>query len=558
MVREHRRLASRVASGVAVVWVGVAACSSGQGVAPSAIERHDLSCPAAAISPTPLKRLTRFEYANTVRDVFGIELQAEELFPRDEQGLGFDNQAFSLSLTDLHVQGYLDAGDTVAAWLTEDVGRLQALAGCFPEGGECARNFVSSLGRRLLRRSLTDVDASALLELFGHDYSATGFREGASRVVAALLQHPEFIYRFERGSGAGLAAREVASPWVLAARLSFLFWGAGPDEALLDAAARGALATKADVAREARRLLADARARRGILHFYMQWLDLASFDEVEKDARLFKYWDETLRRDMKNETARFLESVLWEDDARVTTLLTAPYTFTNAVLADFYGLPPGSSSLDVFVKTPFPNSTQRSGVLTQASILSRQAKANQSDPIHRGKFIRERFFCTPPPPPPADLVVFPPKLDPRKTTRERFAQHRASPACSGCHELLDPVGFLFEHYDATGRYRATEADVPVDASGYLKNTDIEGSVNGVPELAAKLADSKEVRRCIIEQWFHFAFARGESELDACTLQKLERVFEQSHGNLRELLVALTQTDPFLYAPPAPEPEPESP
>lgn len=308
------------------------------------------------------------------------------------------------------------------------------------------------------------------------------------------------------------------------------------------------------MAREARRLLADSRARRGILHFYMQWLDLSSFDDVEKDARLFKYWDETLRSDMKNETARFLEAVLWEDDARFSTLLTAPYTFANAALADFYGIPAANGSSSELVKTSFPNASERSGVLTQASILSRQAKANQSDPIHRGKFIRERFFCAPPPPPPPDLVVSPPKLDPRKTTRERFAEHRANAACAGCHDLLDPVGFIFENYDATGHFRTSEADAPVDASGYLKNTDITGAVTGVPDLAAKLATSKEVRSCVIKQWFHYTFARGEGELDACTLQKLEKVFDESHGNLAELLVALTQTDPFLYVAPAPDAE----
>lgn len=558
MLRKAGRIASRVGAWALLVALASGACSSKETrteVVP--VEQQDLSCPTENVGPTPLRRLTRFEYANTVRDVFGIDVPSADLFPRDEQALGFDNQAGTLSFTDLHVQGYLDAADVVSEWLVLDPARLESVAGCAPEGAECARALVTRLGRRLERRALSDGEIDQLLKLFGADFSRAGFLEGASRIVSALLQHPEFVYRLERTAETTSASRELASPWVLASRLSFLFWGAGPDEALLDAAANGGLATKADVAREARRLLADPRARRGILHFYIQWLDLGSFDEVEKDVRLFKYWDDTLRTDLKNETARFLEAVLWEDDARLETLLTAEYTFANAALADFYGLTLSGDG-SALTKTYFANTDQRRGVLTQGSILARQAKANQSDPIHRGKFIRERFFCAPPPPPPPDLVVTPPNLDPRKTTRERFAEHRASPSCSSCHELLDPVGFLFEHYDAVGRYRDTESDAPVDASGYLKATDIDGSVNGVPELAQKLATSKQVRSCIVKQWFHYAFARGETEPDLCSLQKLEQAFDGSRGSLAELLIALTQTDAFLRGTPAPEPEQEQP
>ncbi|MGC4086616.1 MAG: DUF1592 domain-containing protein [Polyangiaceae bacterium] len=471
-------------------------------------------------------------------------------FPRDEQALGFDNQAATLSFTDLHVQGYLDASEQVTNWLTADPARIRGVAGCEPTSEACARTLVTTLGRRLLRRALSQAEVDDLVEVFAGDFSAAGFAEGTARSVGVLLQHPEFVYRLERTPETSLVARQPASPWLLASRLSFLFWGSGPDDALLDAAQGGALATRVDVEREARRLLADPRARRGVLHFYIQWLDLASFDEVEKDARLYTYWDESLRTDLANETSRFLEAVLWEDDARLTTLLTAPYTFANAALADFYGFPLSGQGTELS-KLMLPNAKQRSGILTHATILARQAKANQSDPIHRGKFIRERFFCAPPPPPPADLVVTPPQLDPRKTTRERFAAHRAAPGCAACHDLLDPVGFLFEHYDAVGHYRDSEADQPIDASGSLKATDVSGSIDGVPQLASKLAQSEQVRSCLIEQWYHYAFARGESTLDACTLNKLEKSFKSSHASLAELLVALTQTDSFMFSAPAP-------
>lgn len=548
------RHSGRAVAACALALAAFAGCGSDEKPDAEAAASFDLSCPDTPLSPAPLRRLTRFEYANTVRDIFGVDLPLAELFPRDERALGFDNQAGTLSFTDLHAQGYMVAADTVTGWLDAEPGRWLALAGCDTPDRACTGEFVARLGRRLLRRPLLAAESDALLAFFGDDFSETGFAEGASRLSAALLQSPEFVYRFERGPAASPAGRSAASPWLLASRLAFLFWGSGPDEATLDAAAKGQLASARDVEREARRLLADPRARRGVLHFYVQWLDLADLSELEKDRRLFDYWDESLRADLGRETPRFLQAVLWEDDARFETLLTAPYTFANAALKDFYGLPIGDPEQQTLERVELPEASGRLGLLTQGAILARQAQPNQTDPIHRGKFIRERFFCTSPPPPPPDLVVSPPELDPRKTTRQRFAQHRADPGCAVCHELLDPTGFIFENFDAIGRYRSTEAGVPIDASGYLRFTDVEGEIVGVPDLARRLAASSEAKRCVIEQWFHYGFGRGETEADACTLGKLEQVFERSRGNLRELLVALTQTDAFLNEAPAPEPE----
>ncbi len=534
--------------------IGCSADDANEPTAAPPLSEQELSCPDSSLSPAPLRRLTRFEFANSVRDVFGIDLPLAELFPRDELALGFDNQAGTLSVTDLHVQGYLDAANVVADWLTSDAERLRDLTGCALDSEACARSFLARLGQRIERRDLVDAELDSLLGLFGADFSEAGFREGSARAVAALLQNPEFVYRLERAPQSFATERQASSPWTLATRLSFLFWGSGPDQRLLDVVARGELVSRADVEREARQLLADPRARRGVLHFYVQWLDLSDFDEVEKDQRLFSYWDESLRSDLGKETTRFLESVLWEDDARLETLLTAPYSFTNAVLKDFYGLPLGNPDARELERTSLTGVPGRAGILTHGSILSTQAKANQTDPIHRGKFIREQFFCSPPPPPPPALVVSPPTLDARKTTRERFSEHRDQAACAFCHEKLDPVGFLFEHYDAIGRYRDTEAGLLVDASGYLADTDIEGPMNGAIELSNALAHSGEVKSCVIKQWFRYTFGRGETEQDSCTLAKLEQTFDQSRGNLGELLVALTQTDPFLYDTPAPPAE----
>ena len=554
MTRETSHLARlffRLSGAILAAALGFGCASdSGEKKPAGGQDEVDLSCPGEALSPAPLRRLTRFEYQNAVSDVFGSELPIEDLFPRDEVALGFDNQAGTLGTTDLHVEGYLEAATTLAEWLVAEPARLTAISGCSGESAECLSALADALGRRLLRRPLSQAELDASVE--GADVTTPeGFSDRAVWTVATLLQSPEFLYRFERASADG-SNEAFASPWVLASRLSFLMWGSVPDQGLLDAAASNALASRADVEREARRLVADDRARRGLLHFYLQWLKLSDFSLVDKDPLLFTRWNDELKVDLGRETRRFLEAVLWEDDARFETLMTAPYTFADAVLSDFYELPIDNPDETELVRKDFGPGVPRRGLLTHASILSAQAKANQTDPIHRGKFVRTQFFCTEPQPPPPDLVVSPPVLDPRKTTRERFADHRADDACAGCHDMLDPVGLIFEHYDAIGRYRETENGAPVDATGYLSETDVSGEIDGVPELASRLAESGEVRRCVIKQWFRFTFGRGETEADACTLDKLEQVFLKTHGDLGELLVALTQTDPFLHATPAPE------
>jgi hypothetical protein len=544
------------ALGLAAGALLVGACSSGGDppLAPVVKVPEDLSCPGSTLTAVPLRRLTRFEYRNAVADLFGTDLDVTALLPRDELGLGFDNQAATLSFTDLHVEGYLSGALRVADAVRADRTALDAVSGCTDASEDCARTLVERLGERVLRRPVAEAESERLLGLFAADYSSDGYAVGAAAVVTALLQSPEFLHRFEREPAADAAETTLASPWVLASRLSFLFWGSVPDRALLDAGRDGRLATAADVEREARRLVSDARAQRGAEHFYRQWLRLTDFQELEKDSVLFRIWSGALREDLEEETRLFLKSVLWEGDGRLATLFTARYSFTNARLADFYGLPLGDPDRTALTRTAFPADTPRAGILTHGSILATQAKANQTDPIHRGKFVREQLFCQIPEPPPPDLVVSPPRLDPRKTTRERFSQHRADPKCAGCHELLDPVGLIFEHYDAVGQYRETEATVPVDASGYLVDTDIGGEVNGVLELGQKLAESADVRRCVVRQWFRYAFARSETPEDACTLDALDQAFASSRGNLRELLVSITQTAPFLAASPAPAPE----
>jgi hypothetical protein len=215
----------------------------------------------------------------------------------------------------------------------------------------------------------------------------------------------------------------------------------------------------------------------------------------------------------------------------------------NQELAAYYGV--AGPMTDAFEKVELPPG-QASGFLTQSGLLSVLAKANQASPIHRGKFVRESLLCQFIPPPPDNVDITPPEVDPNLPTRERFQQHSADPLCSGCHSLMDPVGFGFEHFDGIGKWRDEEAGQPIDASGEIISAKVMGTFDGVPELAAMLVDSPEVEACMTRQWFRFAYGRGETNADNCVLDQLGDEFAASGRNIQDLLIALTQTDAFMY------------
>jgi hypothetical protein len=239
----------------------------------------------------------------------------------------------------------------------------------------------------------------------------------------------------------------------------------------------------------------------------------------------------------------FVEHVIFDGEGDLWTLLTAPYSFMNGELAAYYGVEGPAEGWDRVEMDP----ARYAGIMTHASILATNAKANQTSPVHRGKFVREQLLCQILPPPPDDIDIVPPDLDPNLTTRERFAEHSENPYCAGCHHLMDPIGFGFEHFDGIGRWRDMENGIAIDASGEITNSaDVGGTFDGVTELAYRLGASRQVGECMTRQWFRYANGRGETPDDECTMEHLFESFEGSDRNIRELLVAITTTDAFQY------------
>lgn len=508
-------------------------------------------CGTAVPGPAPIRRLSSFEYDNTIADLLGDTSHPAEDFPA-EGASGFDNNADVASVSRLLAEKYMRAAEDIAARATTD---LPGLLGCDPATDEaaCVATWVESFGARAWRRPLSPDEVAEMTALFadaraGFDgQPANDVRESIALVLQAFLQSPHFLYRVEFGvPGEGtvveLGDHEMAS------RLSYFLWATMPDEELFAVASAGELHTRAQVEAQARRMLDHPRAREMVLHFHEQWLDYADIDSLAKDVEVFPDYTVDIAAAQRAEVDAFVDHVVWEGEGTLQELLAAPYTFVDDALAGYYGItPPGGTGLQQVV----PDDRDVAGVLTQGAILAVHAKPHETNPIQRGLYVREQLLCTIPPPPPDDVDINPPPVDPEATTRERYEQHRVDPACSGCHDLMDPLGFGLENFDGTGRWRTQENELDIDASGNVVGTDVDGPFVGAKELATKLAASEVVADCVSTQWFRYAYGRTENpDVDSCTLDDLQTRFAESDHEIVELLVALTQTDAFMFRPAA--------
>jgi hypothetical protein len=507
------------------------------------------SCPTQEIPPNPVRRLTRFEYANSVRALLQVEPSAAAELPADEITNSFDNNAGVLTVSSLHAEKYVLVSEALAKAAVQN---LSALTTCdtAAQGEEaCARAFAQSMGRRAFRRPITANDEQALMTAYSAGRTGGSYAEGLEVMIRAMLQSANFLFRLETTTPPSDAPLVPLSQFELATRLSYLIWASGPDDALLDAAERGQLSTKEEVATKAWEMLSAPAAHVALSNFVSQWIGERRLDITAKDTNLFPEFTGEVREAMRAELLAFVDYVLWTGDHTLKTLLTAPVAFVNEPLAQVYGVTAPAGATTELQMVELPAEQGRAGLLTQAGFLSVQAHPDQTSPVLRGKFVRTMLLCQPPPPPPPDVDISPPEIDPNATARERFSAHQeASAGCNTCHDLMDPIGFSFESFDAMGRHRTMDGSNAIDLSGEILRTNdsaLQGPYDGVSELAGKLSESTQVRNCVATQLFRFASGRLEADQDACSLATMQESFTGSEGDLLELIVAMTQTDAFF-------------
>lgn len=508
-------------------------------------------CSEAVLDPgeAPLRRMTHTQYNNTVRDLFpGADIPPQTILV-DPKVNGFENNSEVQAPSALLVEQYQKAALAVtAAAMAKPDGFLPCPADGGPDPATCGHDLLRDLGARAFRRPLAADEESAYLTFFDQQMAEHNFNVGLQLAMQAILQAPPFIYFPEFGGDPLVDQPELVAltGHELAARLSYFLWDTTPDEALLAAATAGDLDEIAGIEAEVLRMLDDPRARTSLVNFHRQWFDLDKIAEVNPDLATYPEFTPALRTSMRSEIDRFVESTIFDGAGTFAALLTSPATTVDSQLAALYKV--AAPPPDTWTDLDLPAS-ERSGILTRAGFLARTAHAVHPSPVRRGVFVLSRLLCVPPAPPPPNVNTSPPdESDPDqpKTNRERYAKHTAQDTCGGCHQSIDGVGFGFENYDALGKWRTLDNTYPVDASGELIGTDVDGPFVGALELSQKLATSTQAHNCVVSQVYRYALGRNTGLDDLCSLADLRGQFAAASGDIRALLLAVVTSDAFRF------------
>jgi hypothetical protein len=406
----------------------------------------------------------------------------------------------------------------------------------------CAERILSNLTRRAFRRAITTADLNQPLRFYQEARQrGDGFEAGIESALTSILMSPEFLFRVEEDpTGIPPNTAYRVPDLQLASRLSFFLWSSIPDEELLETAVRGELSKPTILAKQARRMLSDTRSQSLVSNFANQWLYLRNLDSLTPDARLFPDFDDNLRQALRRETELFFESII-EEDRSILDLLKTDYTYLNERLAKHYGIPGVYG--DHFRKVSLTPETHRGGLLRQGSILSVTSYATRTSPVIRGHWILGNLLGSPPPPPPADVPALKEKtISSRLSVRERLAEHRANAACASCHNVMDPVGFALENFDAIGRWRTYEDGLAVDASG--------GFPDGSQFVGADALEQALLKRpqlfvgTLAEKMLTFALGRGIEPYDGPAVRKIVKQTEGDDFRFSSLIIAIVNSTPF--------------
>jgi hypothetical protein len=410
------------------------------------------------------------------------------------------------------------------------------------QGEKCAGEILSTLMRRAYRRPIVKGDVDEMMAFYRKGRAEGDFDLGITRALTAVLTNPEFLFRVESDPSkvpAGGVYR--ISDLELASRLSFFLWSSIPDDQLLDAATGGKLSQRAELEKQARRMLADRRSFNLATNFAGQWLRLRNIDAVIPSASLFRDFDDNLRQAFRQETELFFDSVLREDRS-VRTLIKSDYTFLNERLAKHYGISDVYGSR--FRRVTLTPESKRGGLLRQGSVLSVTSYATRTSPVLRGVLVLRNILGAPPPAPPPDV----PALDESTMAanlpmRQRLAAHRSKAVCASCHRTIDPVGFSLENFDAVGQWRDLEVeDQPVDATGALPG---DKEFRGIDGLEAALLRRPELFvATLTENLLTFALGRGVEYYDAPAVRKIVNEAKKEDYRFSSLILGIVKSVPF--------------
>jgi hypothetical protein len=415
---------------------------------------------------------------------------------------------------------------------------------CQPEFGdasrlESARQVVTRFAKRAFRRPVSAAEVDSILRVFrlAHDRGES-YERAIQITLTTVLVSPQFLYLVEPEE---LEEDRLLNEFELASRLSYFLWSTMPDESLLHDAESGTL--RVNLGTQIARMLDNPKSEAFVKNFTGQWLQLRKLVGVAPDRDMFPTFDDNLKDAMSGETEQFFADIL-RNNRSVLELLDADYTFLNDVLARHYEIDGVSGK--AFQRVALGD-RKRGGILTQASVLTLTSNHNRTSPVKRGQWILQQILGTPPPPPPPNVE----QLDESKqatesaSLRERLEAHRSNPECASCHSQMDPLGFALENYDAVGRWRTTDGEFDIDASGEL----IGGHrFEDAKELKGLLQSTsvKKFTRCLIENMLTYALGRGLDPYDFCTVEVIRQELAGDDFRIRNIISGIVKSDAFQH------------
>jgi uncharacterized protein DUF1592/uncharacterized protein DUF1588/uncharacterized protein DUF1587/uncharacterized protein DUF1585/uncharacterized protein DUF1595 len=496
----------------------------------------------ASASTRRVRRLSQREYLNVLTDLLGADLagQAADMLPLEAPVAGFDNQSNALLVSSAFQEGLANVAEKLSSKVDAMV-----LAPCPTAVGSpaCLETFARAFARKAYGRSPTEDEVQRLLTA-----AATGdsYANSVQLIVETVVQSPYLLYATELGPDAPVSAPTIAlTPQEVASQLSLLLTGARPDDDLMRAADENRLSTRTDLTSAVVRLMATPRAKDQLQLLVKGWIDTGPVATAPKNPDTFPAFTPEVAAAMQEELDVFIDTKVAGGQGTFASLLSDTSAHIPAPLRAIYGADlvsqNGISVLD---------SKKRQGILSLPGVLTYHSADQHSGPIERGLLVRRQLFCQDVPAPPDSVLqrIAQNPIDPTdtaKTTRQKYEQHKTEAFCAACHDQFDAIGFGFEEMDGLGRFRTLENGHPVDSSGALSNTDVDGTFVGVAELSQKLAASGSFETCFVRQFFRFAESRVPESTEQCLVDDWAGKFVKSGGHFKDLIVIYVTEAGFI-------------
>ncbi len=499
--------------------------------------------------PFVIRRLTKTEYANTLHDLFGVEPSIADELPDEVSGEGYMN-----SLSAIQLEQYLKIADKVLDRIVKSKGSPaitteKRLFGKSPAAGtpprEAAREVARSLARKAYRRPPTPAELDVLVAAFDLGRSnKLSYQQSLHLMLKAVLVSPQFLFitPAESGLSSGIVPLD---DYQLASRLSYLLWATMPDDQLTALAGNGTLHQPAVLDAQVLRLLNDPRSRALFDGFGAQWLGVGGLKRQTFDPALFPQMTAPMRTAMYDEARLFFESIVRENKS-IVHFVDADYTYLNATLAPIYGM--DKAVTGPAMQRVSLSDGNRGGILGMPGVLAGTSFPNRTSAVKRGVWVLEQVLGEHVPSPPPNV----PPLDQQDqaavknmTLRERTELHRTNPVCASCHQVLDPIGFGLENFDAIGRWRDRDSNgKPIDAAGELPGGEHFASPKDLKAIMAGRTEA--LSRNLVEKLLAYALGRRLEGYDEIVVDNSVQEVAADGYRMQTLIKSVVTSYPFMY------------